>query len=265
MLRIVTLSLLLLYILTISAVCQSTPSSDPQAVSYANQALSAMVGSATITDVTLSGTATWIAGSDTETGTATLYAKGTAESRMDLSLTGGNRTEIRNSTGTWPQGQSIAVDGSYQTWAMHNCWTSPSWFFPVLSGLASTTDPNLVFTYVGQEALNGADVQHLQIYRYAAGRSASWISLTQQLSTMDIYLDSTSLLPVSFVLNGHPDNDAMTNIGLEIDFSSYQNVNGVLIPMHVQKLIWNGLAVDLSISSVSFNTGLPESLFTVTQ
>ena len=57
-----------------------------------------------------------------------------------------------------------------------------------------------------------------------------------------MYLDGTSLLPVAFhILNVHPDNDASTNIALEIDFSNYQVVNGVQIPMHVQRLISGGV------------------------
>ena len=66
------------------------------------------------------------------------------------------------------------------------------------------------------------------------------ISFTQAVSTEDMYLDGTSLLPVAFISNVHPDNDASTNIALEIDFSNYQVVNGVQIPMHVQRLISGG-------------------------
>jgi hypothetical protein len=80
---------------------------------------------------------------------------------------------------------------------------------------------------------------------------------------MDIYLDFASLLPVAFVFNVHPDDDATTNIGVEIDFSSYEAVNGVQIPFHIQKLISNGLALDVVLSSAVLNSGLPDSYFAI--
>jgi len=65
------------------------------------------------------------------------------------------------------------------------------------------------------------------------------------------------------IFNFHPDDDAGTNIMLEIDFSNYQNINGIQVPIYIQKLISGGLAMDISISSAVFNTGLPDYLFTV--
>ena len=68
---------------------QGVPASDPQALAYASQAIAALSGGTAITDVTLTGNATYTAGDD-ETGPATLMAVGTGESRMDLSLPTGN-------------------------------------------------------------------------------------------------------------------------------------------------------------------------------
>jgi hypothetical protein len=85
--------------------------------------MSAMTGNTALFGTTITAVVNTTA--DGETGTATLYAKGTNESRADLALSGGNSSEIRNSTPGYPQGQSIAVDGSALTWATHNCWTSP--------------------------------------------------------------------------------------------------------------------------------------------
>src|ERR1039457_4636547 len=67
--------------------------SDPQAVSLLQKSLAAQVGAVQVADVTLAGTARRIAGSDDETGTATLKATGVGDSRMDLSFPSGNRSE----------------------------------------------------------------------------------------------------------------------------------------------------------------------------
>jgi hypothetical protein len=76
-------------------------------------------------------------------------------------------------------------------------------------------------------------------------------------------LDSSSLLPVAMTFNTHADDDAFTNIALEIDFSMYQRVNGVQVPFHIQKLISGGLAVDITVQTVALNSGLSDSLFSI--
>jgi hypothetical protein len=213
------------------------PLSDPRAVSLATQAMAALTNTVAVSDVTLTGNAAWISGSDHETGAATFKGKGTAESRMDLSLTGGNRTEVRNDTQGFPQGESISAGGGVNQWPLHNCRINANWFFPALSVLAATSDSSLIFSYVGLENRGNGTVQHIQVYRYLSGQKPAVIALTQAVSTENIYLDSNSLLPVAFTYNTHPDNDASTKISVEIDFSNYQAVNGVQIPMHIQKLI----------------------------
>jgi len=255
----VPLTLLLLSV----ASAQNPPQSDPQAVSLATQAMAALTNGTAVSDVTLTGNAAWISGSDNETGAATFRAKGTGESRMDLSLTGGNRTEIRNNTAHFPQGESISTDGSVNQWPLHNCWINANWFFPALSALAATSDSSLIFTYVGLENRGNGTVQHIQVYRYLSGQKATLIALTQAVSTENIYLDSTSLLPVAFTYNTHPDDDASTRISVEIDFSNYKAVNGVQIPMHVQKFISGELALDIVLTRAVLNSGLSDGLFAV--
>jgi hypothetical protein len=69
--------------------------------------MAALSGGTPVTDVTLTGNVTWISGPDKDVGSATLMAKGSTETRMDLVLSGGKRSEIRNIANGLPQG---AVD-----------------------------------------------------------------------------------------------------------------------------------------------------------
>ena len=254
--------LILLFVSVVSA--QNPPQSDPQALALANQAMAALNNGVAVSDVTLTGNVTWIAGSDNETGTATLQAKGTGESRVDLNLSGGSRTEIRNDVAsTFPQGASIENGGSQQPWALHRCWINASWFYPTLSFLSATSDPSLIFSYVGQEHRGGTSVQHLRLYRYLASQKPAFAAVTQRVSTADFYLDSTSLLPVALVFNAHPDDDAYTDISIEIDYFNYQTINGVQVPLHIQKLVSGGLALDAAVTGVSVNSGLSADLFAI--
>jgi hypothetical protein len=213
-----------------------------------------------ISDVTLTGSVTWSGGVAPETGTTTLLASGTGESRMNLALPSGTRTEIRDASTGMAQGKWIAQGGASGLYASQNCSTDAVWFFPALGSLAA--GPNVVLTYVGQETRNGAAVQHIQSYVY---QSNPWgLSPTpQQLSTMDFYLDATTLLPVTITFNAHPDDDATTNLAIEVDFYNYQVLNGVLVPTHIQRSLQGNVLVDISISGASSNTGLPLPNFTI--
>ena len=237
---------------------QTQPANDPQAVALAAQSIAALTGGTTITDVTLTGNVIWNPDSDDQTGPATLSASGAGESRMDLSLSGGTRSEIRDaSTGT-ALGKWISQSGTSGNYASHNCQTDAVWFFPALGSLAVA--PSTVLSYIGQESRNGATVQHIQSYVYQASQTVG--SLQQQLSTLDFYLDATSLLPTAIVFNAHPDTDATSNIATEVDFSNYQAVSGVLVPMHIQRFFQGTLTIDLTVSSATFNTGIALSTFT---
>ncbi len=243
------------------AFAQSAPQSNPQAVSFASQSIAALTGGKAINDVTLTGSVTWSAGVAPETGTATLLGSGTGESRMSLVLPDGTRTEIRDASTGVAQGQWIAQSGASGLFASHNCATDAVWFFPALGSLAA--GPNVVLTYVGQETRNGAAVQHIQSYVYQANSASVPAPTPQQLSTMDFYLDATTLLPSAVIFNVHPDKNMANNITVEVDFSNYQTVSGALVPFHVQKYLSGQLILDLSLSSAVFNSGLPLSDFTV--
>lgn len=249
---------LLLFALAVSklVLAQTQPPSDPQAVTLAAQSIAALTGGVTITDITLTGTGTW---NGTDSGPATMQALGVGESRIDLALSGGTRSEIRDSQTGSALGQWIAPNNTSGAFAMQNCWTDAVWFFPALSSLAA--GPNVVLVYVGQESRNGTAVQHIQSYQFLAGQFPS--PTPQQLSTIDFYLDASTSLPVAVTFNVHPDNDASTNLPVEIDFSNYQNIGGALVPLHIQRYLQGNPLMDLVVSNATFNTGLTLSAFTI--
>jgi hypothetical protein len=235
------------------------PPSDPQAVALASRSIFVLTERNVISDVTLTGTATWTAGSDTETGTATLLALGTGESRMGFASAGGTRTEIRDSSTGTPRGRWIAGNGSAGPFMPHNCWTDAVWFFPPLGSLAG--GPNTLLSYVGAETRNGQAVQHIQSHVY---RSPDYSRPSiRELSTMNFYLDASTSVPIAITYDVHPDNDAGSNLPVEVEFSDYQRVSGVLTPMHIQVHVQGTLLLDVSVSSALFNSGLQLSEFSI--
>jgi len=236
----------------------ATSTSDPKAVAFATQAYAAMTGGAPLQDVTLSGMERRIAGSLDETEPVTLKAAGADNSRMDYPSS--VRSEVRTSASGVAVGRWTGSDGVSHPMAPHNCWTDASWFFPELSSAFSFSQ-SVHLSYVGLETANGASVQHIGVSKIAFDKSGNPVASIAQWSQVDVFLDSQSLLPVGIRFNIYPDNDTNVRIPVEIIFSEYHVVNGIQVPFHIQRYIANGLNLDLTITSATFNTGLSSSNF----
>jgi hypothetical protein len=235
----------------------ASATSDPTALAIAAKSIAALTGGIPISDVTLTANVTWNGGPQSETGSAVFLAKGTTESRVDLTLSGGTRSDIRNGSSGFPLGEWINNGGTPTRYLSFNCWSDPSWFFPALTSL-SISDLSIVFSYVGLESQSGVSVQHLRSYR-----PISAIPGAPQLSTMDFYLDASSFLPVSVVFNAHPDNYSNVNIPVVVQFSNYQPTNGLALPLHVQEYLQGALLLDSTVTGATVNSGLPDSDFSI--
>lgn len=267
----------------------SPPTSDPQAVALVQRSLAALTGGADVNDVMLTGSAHRVAGSDDETGTATLEATSAGDSRVELTFASGDRVEIRNhsalplsgslppgvpaSVAQMPQpvGEWIGSDGSPHAMANHNIMTAAPWFFPELALEEIATSQNYVLSYIGPETRNGAAVLHVSAYEQFSQSAQSTSTsaapgppiaqVFQHLSRMDFYLDANSLLPVALDFSQHPDNNTLIDLPVEIRFSGYQTMNGIAVPEQVQRYLNNTLILDLQLSNATFNSGLSTSAF----
>lgn len=239
------------YLTFVSLVNAQNPSvSDPQATSFAAKSIVALTGDTNVNDVSLIGDATATAGSDVQMGSATLKGKGTGNSRIDLSLSGGNRTAIQIRSGSVPSGLWSTQDSAAKAAAQHNSWNDASWFFPALTSL-SGRDASVVLSYVGAETRGGASVQHLRSYN----------KIAPELSQMDFYLDAVSLLPLATTFYTHADDNVSINIPVEIVYSNYQRSNGLMVPLHIQRYLQGSLTLDINLTSVTVNSGLSDIEF----
>jgi hypothetical protein len=247
------------FVLVLTASAQQPLAPPVQAPALLQSALVALAGANPVSDITLTGTARRIAGSDDESGTATLKAVSGA-SRLDLSFLSGPRSEVRNASGGAPIGTWSGPDGVSHVIAFHNLLTEPAWFFPSFAVARGLTNSSSLVTYIGSETLDSLAVQHLSISQQPADSSDS-AALLQHLSQVDLYLDSSTLLPAALAFTIHPDDNALLDIPVEVRFSDYRSVNGVQVPFHVQKFLNNGLILDLQFQSAILNSGLSASAF----
>jgi hypothetical protein len=238
------------------------PSSSTQAATLLTQSAAALTGRVALSDVTLSGTARRIAGSDDESGTVVLTATASGSSKLALSFASGNRNEVRANSSNGPTGGWSGPDGAAHPISYHNLMTD-SGLFPAFALASLLASQNTVTTYVGQETRNGASVIHLSAYQQLPGITGDNAVLPHHLSQIEIFLDPTTLLPSSIAYNTHADNNALLDIPIEIDFSDYRVVNGIRVPFHMQKSINHSLSLDLQFQNVTTNSGLSASDFTV--
>jgi hypothetical protein len=236
-----------------------TVARDPQALNLIASSLKALTGGVAASDVILQASAAYVAGSDEESGTATLTARGNQQSLVQLNLSGGPRQEIRNG----PAGAWSGPDATAHSTATHNCWTDASWFFPALTLEAIANNPQTNVSYLGTDTSKGRPLLHVQATRVPPGQMADVTALILRLAAMDVYFDPQSLLPVVLDFNAHPDADAGTNLPIEIQFSNFQSISGGLVPFRIQKYLQGSLLLDLVVTNVSINSGVPQGVFTL--
>jgi hypothetical protein len=253
-------------LLALSALAQqtstATPQGSPQALVLLQKSLAALTGGQPITDVTLTGTARRLAGSDDESGEAT-YKAISGANRLDLNLSGGARTEIANSTADPPVGSWSGPDGVSHAMAYHNLLTEPAGFFPAFAISRRLSNPSHIATYIRQETRDGQTVRHISVSETASSPDPPGGPTLAHLTQLDYFLDSSTLLPTAITFNAHADNNALLDIPVEIRLSDYRSVNGAQIPFHIEKFLNNTLLLDLQFTNAQLNTGLPAANFTV--
>jgi hypothetical protein len=242
----------------VPSIAQQTPPNSGQAVKLLQQALAALNPGMPTTDITMSGTVRYIAGSDDETGTATLQAIAAA-SRIDLVLPSGRRSEVHSNVTGQPSGAWSGPDGVSKKIPFHNLLTEPTWFSPVFAVTRRFSGYSV--NYVGHETHNGQGVEHVSALQDFPGQLPAGAAFVDQLTQVDFFLDSTTLLPVAISFNTHADSNAVIPIPVEIDFSDYRAINGNEVPYHIQKYLDDSLSIDFQATSANLNTGLPMSVF----
>lgn len=222
----------------------------PAAVSSLQQSLAAMAGQTAVQGFTLNGTAELIAGSTDETGSFNASCAVSGSSQLQLLLPEASWTETRQVTGGTPAGSWVDSQGKQHAMAGQNLLTPESWFCPAVALSRILQSGNLAPQFVGNESKNGISVAHFTIAAPSIDNSQPNL-LIAHLSTTDLFIDVTTLRLVALDFNIHPDNNALVDIPVEIQFSNYTSVNGMWIPFEVDKYVNSTLALRLQVGSAS--------------
>jgi hypothetical protein len=224
----------------------STPSS------FQVQAQTAVSAGKPFSVVNLTATAEWTAGATHESGTAQLQAKVDGSTNVQLSLGPVSRTEIETKTDysrtcTWID----AAGGSHDI-PGPNCMIAIPWFAPSLFTQPVSRLPGLVEMTDGGVVTRNNSTFHEVSYllNLVEANTASAQTAIGQ-STVNVFYDPQTFLPVSLEYFVHPDNNDLKNIPVRVGFSNYQSVSGVMLPFHVEKYVNRTLQLTLDVTSSS--------------
>jgi hypothetical protein len=241
---------------------QQTSTAAQSATTTLQQSLAVLVGNTALSDITLSGSARRIAGSDDETGSGVLKALASGARRVDLSFSSGQFSEASDFS-TRPKGSWCGPDRASRPIAFHNLLSEPVWFFPSLAISKQLSSADYVATYVGEEIRDDQTVEHISVFQKALFPNPPGDGLYEHLTQVDFYVDAKTLLPVILTFNLHPDDNALADIPIEVRLSDYRLVGGLRVPYHIEKLLNGTLILDFQVESVAVNSGLSASAFSL--
>lgn len=232
--------------------CGSSHGQSQNTSAFQARAQTAVSGGKLFNGVSLTANAEWIAGALHQTGTAQLQAKtdGSANIQLDLGESSRSETQTkidvdRNCTWTDRSGSSHSIVGP-------NCFIAVPWFAPILFTQPISTLPNLIRTTDDGEVQKGDSTFHqVRFWLNLQGEdSASTTQMVNQ-STVVVLYDLKTSLPTSLEYSVHPDSNDLEDIPVQIVFSSYQTVSGVLLPFHMEKYVNRTLQLTLDLTNAS--------------
>jgi hypothetical protein len=235
----------------------TSPSRDPQAISFLQNALGAMgsQNATSIQDTLVMATTTPPADRGGSPVSVTIKTKGMNKIRADSASGGNNASVIYN------KGREIhSSSNGWRTANSANAEHKRIEHLPALLLAYELARSDFSTAYVGQEALNGRSVQHLSLTRVSAIGTGVDDILTKN-SRLDLFIDAQTFLIAKISFPYMATNDWRRGYPMEIFYDDYRNVNGLLVPFH-QRYVYDGQpAGDMQFTSVAINQGLQDSDF----
>jgi hypothetical protein len=236
------------------AVSVSAQQRDASAIAFLSQAVNAAGGGNAITavqDFTAQGSITHYWGENPERGELTIKSRGSSQFRIDSVLAEGTWSFVANNG----DGEQLFPDGTSTPVALQNLLNAGSLTWPIFKVNNALSDQTTTIIDIGVAQFGSGKARHIQIQQNSAG------VLSKNTKT-DYFFDPSSFLILRAQDIAHPDNDAVNGGAPNIlDFSNYQNVNGLLAPFAVSQSVAGQQTWSVQLSSLAFNTGLSDSDF----
>ena len=233
---------------------QNPSASSADATAVLAQISNAFSGNKPVSHVQMSGNAIWYSGGSQDTGTATLTASASGGAQMQLSMTQkGTWTETQSDIGFGMNCGWSGSDGVAHSGDALNCLKPVVWFLPSLSLQSSRIPSGVGAADLGMGTVGSGSYHHLQLQAVLSDMPNQLLTDSVQASTVDIGLDPHTLLASVLRYQVHPDNGAQVQIPIEVRYSNYQTVNGVVVPFTIERYLNGSLQLQITINSASIN------------
>jgi len=251
------------FLLALPILAQQAPSKDSLALSLAQYSLQAM-GGANLAQ----------ANADSESsGTLTVYTpdgpvpmpvvyrtRGTNRIRVELHQKSGITIRIVNNG----DGAILKPDGTIVKLLLNNTLAERVTHIPAFSLLNEAQSPTIKIQNAGTSMVNKQPAQSLSMSEIPNSNSPD-APFFEKMTLHVFHLDPVTGLVLKMDYSNCAENDSNACQKVERLFMDYRNVQGVLVPFHQMSYVDARLDSDLVLSSVSFNVGLTDSLFTLPQ
>ena len=241
------------------SVAPSTASAPPTAMAVASRSIAAMGGAAILQNqvVVLSGTLT-VHGSSDKSFPITLKLHGTTQLRSELQTSNGTRVTVVSN------GLSgiLSPDGTLRMLSAKNSAGYRNEYLPALSLLSEYNMPGMQLKYMGSSVVDNDPNDVIAIGEVpAAGAITPGSSVAPNQSFF--YVNSTSGLVSRMQKLHFAETETDSSAQVEIRYSNYQNVDGVMVPFLQETYVDGSLQMDLVLTSASFGNDISVSDFNI--
>jgi hypothetical protein len=206
-------------------------------------------------DSVATGTVTITAGSTTESGTIRIQTRGTDQSAESLTTPSISRAVVYSHGDAKEMAGTVIAQPSLEL-----AVSSQSTAFPLVFLARALADTSFGLSYLGMETVDGATANHVGLWQSFANSKLQHLA---EFSKRDIWLDAASGFPIRIAYTSRAARGAVYGMPIELHFSDFRNVGGVLYPFQINKLM-NGMPWGvITIQQVTFNNGLTDSNFPV--
>lgn len=240
------------------ATTPSPASKDPQAMSVLNQALAGAGGAQgilAVTDYTATGNVTYPANQGANvTGTITIVGRGLKQFRLDEVLPTGSDSQSINNGGITVK----TSEGAIQIVPYPAPMMAGSITLPCLQLASLSMDPNIRLIYKGivnQAGLSLHDIRAMRVFPGQPYPNGPFVDL----GNADLFIDASTLQLVT------AQDTARRGVVRTIQYSDYRTVKGVAVPFSVSEQINSGVVRQIQLNRISFNSGLQDSAFDLSQ
>jgi len=234
---------------------------DVQAISLLQQCLATMGGAEALLlqdSVAIGEAQTFLPDGTTVTLPIVKKSKGTKMVRTELQRPEGTRIRVVNGG----VGGIRNSDGTIRKQFSNNTAAERVEHIPVLSILSEWQSSSIEIRYIGADIVNGSAVQVVAI-SFIPTSDPQWISFYRSTTQKLFYIDQGTNLVSKIQYQNFAEKDSNVSEKVEVFFSDYRSVSGVLIPFKQASYADGRPRSTLIFNSMSFNNGLLDTEFAV--